>query len=80
MIAHGDMACQGSIVGEHTVVAYLAVVRNMAVGHDQAVVADHGLPPVFGAAVDGYILADGGVVAYFNGGVLACKFEVLWNS
>jgi hypothetical protein len=54
-------------------------MRNVAVSHDQAVVADLCRPPVAASAVDGHKFTDGRIVAYLNGGFFAFIFKVLGN-
>src|SRR6478735_5885801 len=67
------------IVAHHTIVTYNAVVRQMAVGLDQAIAPDGGFFPVLGATVDGDEFADGCIVADKNIGVFALEFEILRN-
>src|SRR3954469_20375465 len=59
------------------VIAQNAIVCNMCIRHNKTVVANSGFPLVPGAAVYGYTFADGSVVANFNGGFFAYKFQVL---
>ena len=70
----GELAC----VGEDGVVADLAVVREVHVGHDPVVVADARDAGVLRrAAVDGDVLADGVAVADLDRGGLARVLLVL---
>src|SRR5690606_23084211 len=73
------MAGQGGIVGEDAAVPHHTVVGDMAIGHDQAVVADHGLHTIRRALVDCGALPDGGVVPDMHGGFLPLVFQVLWH-
>jgi hypothetical protein len=54
-------------------------VGNVAVGHNQAVVAHLGFAPVYRTPVDGYKFADGAVVAYFHQCFFASVLQVLRN-
>ncbi|MNR10881.1 hypothetical protein D3C85_1271540 [compost metagenome] len=61
------VAGQRRVVGEDGVVADLAVVRQMDIGHDPVVVADAGHAAILrGADVEGAEFADGVVVADFQ--------------
>jgi hypothetical protein len=79
-ITHNYMPSKGSIVREDTMVAYLAVVRNMCVSHYKAVVAYFSGITVGSASVDGYTLANGGIIANYSDGIFALEFEVLRDS
>src|SRR5436190_15211904 len=77
-VADDDVAGELAGVGENGLVADLAVVREVHVGHDPVLVAqprDAGIERR--AAVDGHVLADGVVVADLHAGVLAGVFLVL---
>ena len=62
------------VVTDHTVVGH------MAVGHDQAVAAYHGLALGGCAAVDGHTLTDSGVVTDNGYRFLAAELQVLWRT
>ncbi len=78
-VADGDVPSKVHAVGDHHVVAHQAIVRQMHVGHQQAVLPYGGALPVGGAAVDGDALAHGGAIPDFGGGFFAGEFEVLRN-
>jgi hypothetical protein len=71
------MTCHLGIVAHDTVAPDDAIMGDMAVRHDKAIVAHHSLPSVFGAAVDCNELPDGGIVSDFHTGFFTFKFEVL---
>ena len=76
-----DVAGEDDVVGEGGVVTDDAVVREVDVGHDPVAVAEDGLADVLHrAAVEGNELADGVVVADFEGGVFAAVFFILRDS
>ncbi len=77
VVVDDDFAGELCGVGDDDVVAYAAVVGDVRVGHDQAVVAHDGAPFGGGATVDGDVFAQGGVVAYYGVGFFATEFEVL---
>ena len=64
-------------VANDATVADVAVVPDVHAFHEEVVAADHRAPLGRGAAVDGHILADGVVVAYFGGGDFAAELEIL---
>src|SRR5699024_5416173 len=79
-VTNDHVAGQGGAIGKGGVRAHLAVVGDVAVGHQPVVVADAGHANVVGGdAVDGHILADGVVTADLHGGVFAVVFLVLWS-
>ncbi len=64
-------------VADDHVVAHDAVVRHMAVGHDEAVAAYYSTAFGCCAAVDGHAFAQHCVIAYFCCRLLAAELEVL---
>jgi hypothetical protein len=54
-----------------------AIMRHMAIGHDQAIVPDDGTSLGGCAPVYGYTFADGGMVANLGGGYFSHKLQVL---
>ena len=66
-------------IGQNAVVAHHTVMGHMHIGHQQVVVSDNGLAAGGGATVDGAALTDAVIVTYLNGGVFACKLQVLWD-
>ncbi len=64
-------------IGYDDVVAHDTVVRDMGVCHDEAVIAHDGLAPGGGAAVDGYALAQHGIVAYDGESLFSDELEIL---
>ena len=41
VVSHANMACQTRAIGEYGVVAHLAIVGNMGIGHDKIIVTDN---------------------------------------
>ena len=78
-VTNKDVACQRGVVGKHAVVAYHTVVSDVAICHNEVVVADDGLAAGSSAAVDGATLSYGVVVANLADGVLVVEFQVLWD-
>src|SRR5690606_10141688 len=64
-------------VGEHHVVAELAVVGDVRVGHQQAVAPDHRAPGGGRAAVQGRELPDERAVSDLQGRTLALELQIL---
>jgi hypothetical protein len=71
------MAGHLGIVAEDAVIAYDAIMRDVAVSHDQAVVSNLCGPPVAAAAVDCHKFTDGRIVANLHRGLFALVFKVL---
>ena len=71
------MACDLHGIGQNAVVADDAIVRNVHVGHEQAVATDAGFATVHGAAVHGHALPNHGVVADYGNGLLTGELQVL---
>ena len=61
-------------------IAQYTVVRNVHVGHEQAMAAYDGRIGVGSASIDGDVLADGGKISDFSGGFFALEFEILRNA
>src|SRR4029077_11304764 len=77
-VFHDDVTGKLGAVGEDRLVADLAVVREVDVGHDPVFVADaRDAGVLHRAAVDRHVLADGVVVADLDAGGLALVFLVL---
>ena len=76
-ITDHDMAGHGHTVSNHDPVAQVAVVAEVAVGHQQIAIADAGQLPLMGGAVDGHAFANGVVVANHHLGGGTVVFEVL---
>ncbi len=75
IIFYQDMTGHGSAVGKDVVVPYQAVVRNMAVCHEEVLTADYGLLiPLHGSAVYGAELAKDIVIADYKLGQLTLVF------
>jgi hypothetical protein len=77
IIANHHMTGHLGIVTENTVIANNAVVRNVAVSHDQAVVSHLCGPTVAAAAVNGHKFTDGRIVSNLYRGFFAFIFQVL---
>jgi len=73
------MPGQLGIITHDTVIAHDAIMCNMTVGHDEAVVAYLGCPPVFAAPVYRNKFTYGGIIAYFHGGTFTLVFQILRN-
>ena len=69
----------GSIPDDDMIFQY-AVVSDMRVCHDQAVVSDYGFTLRRCSTVDRNALADSGIVTYFCGCLLSVELQVLWNT
>jgi hypothetical protein len=67
------------IVAHDAVVTNLAIMGDVTICHDKAVVPNLGCPPVFTSAVNGYKFTNGSVVANFDGSWFILKFKVLRN-
>lgn len=77
-VGHMHMACQGRVVGQNGLVADLAIMGDMHIGHDPVVITDPRHPAILGGAgVEGAELADGVAVADLQAGRLAGIFFVL---
>src|SRR5690606_30513430 len=64
MVAHFAMPRERRLVGHDHVVSNDAIMRNMAIGHEEAPVADAGrAAAVVGAAVHGHAFADAATLA-----------------
>jgi len=77
IIAQHHVAGQLGIVADGAVVANNAIVRNMAIRQYPAIVAYLGNVAIAGAAVDGYKLSDGAIVANFYACFFAFVLAVL---
>ena len=66
-VIYNDFACQLSSIGHDDMVMQYTVVCDVAVCHDEAVVAHNGFAFAGSTAVDSHELADSGVIA--NDGV-----------
>ena len=66
-------------IGDNDVIAQFAIVGDMYVSHEQAVIPDNGFPFRCGSTVYSYIFAQGGVVSYFGSCFFSLEFEILWN-
>jgi hypothetical protein len=77
MISHGYVPGYLRVVAENDIVPDLAVMRDMRVGHNQAVPANRSGKPVLGTAMDGNKFPDGGIVANVHGRFFTFEFQVL---
>src|ERR1043166_6368011 len=71
------MAGHEGAVGEHAAIADDAIVRHVAVRHEEIAAADHRLHGMSGAAMDGHVFAEDVVVADFERGRFVVVFEML---
>ena len=76
-IMYGDVPGTLSGVGDHHVVAYVAVMGQVHVRHDEAPRSDGGFESRGGAAVDRGVLANDGALTNLDPGFLAIVLEVL---
>ena len=67
------MTCQCNAIHKNDMVSYDAIVRDVHISHDKAVLTDHCFAIGFGSAIDGYTFAYRGTVAYLNSGVFTLK-------
>src|SRR6187399_1341992 len=65
------------VIAHDTVIAYNTIMCNMAVCHDQAIVAHFCCPPVFAATVYRYKLTDGCIVTDLYCCMFAFVFKIL---
>jgi hypothetical protein len=72
-----DMSGEAAAVGDGDLVAEGDVVPQVAVGHDEAVVADPRVASLTGGAVDGDVLAEDVVIADLEIGWFARVFPIL---
>src|ERR1700681_3801778 len=79
IILNDHMTRQVRIVAHHAPVTYTAIMRNMTISLNEAIVSDRSLFPFFRSAVYGYKFADGGIISDENIGILALKFQILRN-
>ena len=80
IIAHMHMPRERSIIGENSVVANLAVMRDMTVGHNPIIVAYLGYANILGgAAIKRAKFSNDIPLANLQTGGLACIFFILRN-
>jgi hypothetical protein len=79
IVANGNMAGKGRVVRKNTIVPYKAIMRYVAVGHDEAVLPDYGLHPVESPFINGGTFPDGGIIANMNRCFFSSVFQVLWR-
>ncbi len=79
-VFNGDMAGQGRGIRHQHVVSDQAVVRDMRLGHQEAIVAEPGnAATAFGAAVDGDEFANPIAATDLGHGWFARKLQILWR-
>ena len=61
-------------------IAYLAIVRHVGVGHDEAFASEDGFTQGFGAPVDGGAFANRAAIPQNNLRLFALKFQILGNA
>lgn len=66
-----------TIITHNAVISHNTVVGKMAIGHDQAVLADHRFFPVLGTPVNGYKFPDRSTITDIYIGIFALEFQVL---
>ncbi len=71
------MSSQRDAVGQDTMIADKAVVRDVDVGHQQIVRTDHRFSRRGGTTIDRDILPDGRMIADLSSGLFACELQVL---
>src|SRR4030095_9745830 len=65
------------VVTHYTIIAHKTIVCEMAIGHDQAILPDHGFITILGTTVYGYEFTDRGSIAYIYVGVFTLEFQIL---
>jgi hypothetical protein len=73
-----DFTGQAHIINQDHIIADPAVVRDMCIGHDQAIVTDDCLSERPGTLVYGDAFPDNRVVADFDMGNFTLIFKILW--
>src|SRR5690348_7803277 len=74
------MSRKGSVIRKYAVITYFAIVGNMRISHDKAVIAYLCFILISGTSVYGNAFADGGIVTNNGQSFFALKFQILWNS
>jgi len=77
VVGDGDVPSERGIVRENTVVAYGAIMGNMAVAEKEVVIANSGGGGCRGGAVHGGVFTEGVAVADDEGGGFSSVFEIL---
>ena len=73
-----DMARQGSVIDQNTMVPDMTIVTNMGPGHQKAVIANCGFhPAAFRAGIKGGTFADFGTVANNQAALFTLELKVL---
>jgi hypothetical protein len=73
-----DMSCEGSTVRHDNVAAYLAIMRNVCVGHDEIIVAYFCYAAAVNSTfIDGDIFLDDVVITYLQYGIFPIVTDVL---
>jgi hypothetical protein len=78
-VAQHHMAGELAAIAQGAIVADNAIMPNMAIGKDPAIIAHGSLPFIAGTAVNGHKFADGTVIANLNRGFFLGVFAVLGN-
>ena len=70
MVGDRDMPAKERTVGESNIVAYMTIVPNVRVGHQEAAVTDRGhSPAILGAGVDRYTFANATIASNSQPGI-----------
>ena len=75
IIANGNMTCNLGIITHDAIIANNTIMRQVAIGHDQAVFANSCFPAVFCTTVNGYKFPDRCIVANYHNGIFIFKFR-----
>ena len=77
MVTNRDVACDGGIIREDSVIPHLAFVSHVSVAEEKIVVADPGRRLGLGAAMNGHVLAEGVIIPDVEMGFFSGVFHVL---
>src|SRR5581483_1151788 len=77
IVFNNDMTCQHRIVSHDHSIAYLTIMSNMAVSHDQTMIADPYDRTFITRSVDGDELTDFTIFTDDNVGLFAFKLKIL---
>src|SRR5690348_2137710 len=80
VVANTDVSCQGSVVRKNAMIAYFAVVSNMRISHDKAVVAYLGFILIYCTPVDSNTFTYSCIITNYSKRIFSAKFQILGNS
>jgi len=73
------MACKCCRIGKDHIIADDAIVGNMHICHEQAVIPHNGFIIGFGTTINGHKFPDSGIIPDLNDSFLSVEFKVLRN-